>query len=160
MKIKVLFIVLILTPNTYLTRKTIHYNNPVQIILLYQSWKFELDTGNPRCLYSLSTLLILCLIFSFGFPGWIATNESSLSRGRKISKFLESDWLFEFCNQHSDWLNFIHFPGNKLKKNLILRFVIKRGDQALISMFKTKKFSAQGKKDNHKIKWCIGDINP
>ena len=43
--------------------------------------------------YQLWTLLILCLILSFGFPGWIATNESFLiDCAGKISKFLGFWW--------------------------------------------------------------------
>ena len=47
--------------------------------------------------------------------------------GRKISR------LFGFYYRHSDWLNFGHFPGYKIKVKLVCRLT-KRGDQALNSI--------------------------
>ena len=53
-----------------------------------------------------------------------------------------SDWLFDILHTPLYWLNFIHFSGYKLKIKLILR-LIKRGDQALISISAILEFSAQ-----------------
>ena len=85
------------------------------------------------------TLLILCLILFLDFPVGLQPMRVLSLIARAI--FLDSDWLFEFCNRHSDWLNFIHFTGNKLKNKLILR-LIKTEDLALISIFTILKFSA------------------
>jgi len=47
-----------------------------------------------------------------------------------------------FLIRHSDWLNFRHFPGYKLKIKIILRLT-KNLDQAVISISTIQKFSAQ-----------------
>ena len=57
-----------------------------------------------KSLYPLSTLLILCLILSFGFPGWIPTYQSSLiDCARKSLKFL-GFWLSVWILQSTLWL--------------------------------------------------------
>ena len=49
----------------------------------------------------LSTIKIFCLIFSFGYPCWVWTNESSLiDCSIKLQNFSASDWL-----------QFKYFPG-------------------------------------------------
>ena len=102
----------------------------------------ELDTLNTNCYICISTVecghlwFLLNALFSPLF--WIYTEfrpimQSSLIKWRakyQISLFLIPDWL-----------NFIHFSVCKLKIILILR-LIKRGDQALISISTILKFSA------------------
>ena len=90
-----------------------------------------LDTLNPDCLIYVPNVgtFDFLLILSFG-----PMRVLSLIFAR--AKFKMS-WLLIGCSafskRHSDWLNFIHFPGYRLKIKIILR-LIKRGDQALISI--------------------------
>ena len=54
-----------------------------------------------KSLYPLSTLLIFCLILSFGYRCYLRTNMSSLiDCAPKFWNFSASDWLFGFYNRH------------------------------------------------------------
>ena len=102
---------------------------------------FVLDTINPNCFILISTvdtfgflLNLLLLDIPDGFQPirvyhWFCAN------------FAASDWLLGFCKRHSDWLNFLQFPGYQIKIKLICRFT-KIGNQALISISTLQEFLA------------------
>ena len=94
----------------------------------------------------MDTLLIFSLNRSF-----LDIEEKIKNRFFKISEFLpflniNLNWRakFQIYRLHlhdSDWLNFIHFLGNKYKIRLVL-ILRKRDDQTLISISTILKFSA------------------
>ena len=97
----------------------------------------DLKTLNTNRLIWTSTV-DFCVIRSFSFFLDIPTGFRPLhllNGACEISNF-----------PGSDWLNFIHFFGNKLKINLALR-LIKSIDQALISISTILKFSALSQQD-------------
>ena len=61
-------------------------------------------------------------------------------------KWREKFQIYRLHIRDSDWLNFIHFLGNKYKIKLVLR-LRKREDQALISISTILKFLARGRKE-------------
>ena len=105
----------------------------IKTMLFLTSFKSELK---PLELDTLNTNRYICIWFLLNplfSPLFLDIRVLSLNDAKyQISLLLI---------RHSDWLNLIHFSGYKLKIKLILR-LIKRGDQALISISTILKFSA------------------
>ena len=68
-----------------------------------------------KSIYTLSTILIFYLIFSFWISLLDCTNEVLLN----FKNFLASNCLFGILYTPLYWLNLKQFPGNKLKIRLI-----------------------------------------
>ena len=107
----------------------------------------DLKTINTNRLIWTSTV-DFCVIRSFSFFLDIPTGFRPFIKWR--AKFQISRVLI----RQSDWLNFIHFSGNKLKINLALR-LIKSIDQALISIPTILKFSALSQQDYRMFLYII-----
>ena len=100
------------------------------------------------------TLLISCLIFSF--LDLVQKNQKQVFKLESLPfLYINLKWSAKFqisqlLIRDSDWLNFIHFSGYKIRLVSRLR---KSVDQALTSISTILKFSAQLKQHKIQIKW-------